>query len=157
LPPGASDPRASAIYQEVLDILSTAILAGDAPAYMARVPRPHPVETRAGTMVVETDAQMAALVHALHEGFAAVGATHYIRLATGARFTGPDEIEGAHRTNLLRNGTRLVPAYDNRMTLRRASDGLWRVVSAWHDIENCRLPFSLPSLTPVPRALEENR
>lgn len=133
------------IYQEVLDVLSRAILAGDGDTVLRLIPLPHAVRTMSGQIRIETAAEMIATVEGMQASLKGNGATDYIRIVDHAEFTGTDEITGEHTSHILRGGVRLVPPYRNQLTLRRAEDGTWQVSATSEVVADTRWPILLPN------------
>ena len=105
------------IYQEVLDVLSRAILEGDSDTVLRLIPLPHAVRTMSGQIRIATEAEMISTVEGMQASLKGNGATDYIRIVDEAQFTGENEIVGEHTSHILRNGVRLVPPYRNQLTL----------------------------------------
>ncbi|WP_298431203.1 hypothetical protein [uncultured Jannaschia sp.] len=140
------DPGAAReIYQAVLDILSPAILAGDATTVLTHIPLPHLVRTMSGTIRIETEDEMVSTVEGMCASLRGNGATDYIRIAKDAVFLDAEgtTIEGTHESHILRNGVRLVPPYLNRLTLKAAGD-IWQVASTSEVVADTRWPILLP-------------
>ena len=133
------------IYQEVLDVLSRAILEGDSDTVLRLIPLPHAVRTMSGQIRIATEAEMISTVEGMQASLKGNGATDYIRIVDEAQFTGENEIVGEHTSHILRNGVRLVPPYRNQLTLRRADDGTWQVSATSEVVADTRWPILLPN------------
>ncbi|MEQ8367263.1 MAG: hypothetical protein RIB61_11195 [Roseicyclus sp.] len=131
------------IYQELLDTLSAALLSGDHARFLAHIVTPHRMVTDTKTIhVPDLDS---ARVHfdRLSQSLRAQGITQYIRIASSARFDGPDQIRGEHISHMLRGAVPAAPAFGCEMQLI-CRDGVWGVLMSRHKARYLSWPELLP-------------
>lgn len=156
---GAWEMDAYAIYESLLDRVSTAVMQQDFQTYFSCISLPYVIRTHGGVFVVEREETSREMLVSLSEGLRARGVTHYERICRWAEFRSPSHIEGGHFTHVLRNGERILPPYASSQSLIR-SDGRWRVAESRYAVENTALPvtFPLPSdAADVPPAARDHR
>lgn len=123
--------------QQVLDVQSAALLAGDAKAMRDTVALPYRRVTSDLDLIIETEADAARGVTAFTASLQGLGVNHFIRLVTDAEYLNDHYLEGHYVTHALRNATAMVPSYDNRMVLR-LMDGQWRMVELVSNLSTAR-------------------
>lgn len=96
------------IYQEALNVVSEAVLAGDFERYAAMIDLPYLLHTGTADLLVSTPEDLRPTFTALHEGLKARGVTHYERVAREADYVARDRIEGWHHTHALTHGERIA-------------------------------------------------
>lgn len=130
------------IYQDWLDLTSSALMTGDVEGFASRCSLPFIMRTSGTETVLESIDDLrgdtANVVQALKD----LQVTNYIRLVKQARYIDEATIEGWHTTYALRNATAVTPTYGNRMILR-LMDGGWKVTEADHELSGNRLPLTL--------------
>ncbi len=141
-----------AIYQGILDRLSSAALHGDMATCLRLIRRPFRSSTLAVSEVIETEEALEAYMMSFTDWLRAQRATDYIRLARDAAYLSRDRIEGTHYTHVISGGQRVIPPYASRMTIVR-SDEVWQVAEAVHALANVRFPIRRPETTPRSEAL----
>lgn len=114
------------LYQDALNLVSAAVLAGDFDAYADRIDLPYLIHTSNARLLVESREALRPTFDALHDVLKSRGVTHYERLAREADFVDQDRIEGWHRTHLIANGESIKPPHVSRHTIvRRGRDWLF--------------------------------
>jgi hypothetical protein len=141
--------EAEVIYQRLLDQLSTAVINGDIATVVALFDLPFRLGTLNGSFILTTEADVADHALALNRTLRQLGATDYIRLASGARFLDPGRIEGTHVTHMMRRAERVIAPFPSRMVIVERAGG-WRVAQSVHALENHHLPFDIPRPAHVP-------
>ena len=144
-PERRKDPAALAIYQDHVDLLSRALIAGDFATFSARFAFPHVTQTRTDRFVIENAEQHARLFDSHVSGLRISGVTDLVRFADAAWFDSEDVILGAHTSHVMRDGVRLMGPYPNRLRLQRGPDNIWRETHSANGIENTAGVFSLVS------------
>lgn len=112
------------IYQEALDTVSQAVLAGDFFRYAAMIDFPYLVHTAKAELLVATTAALRPTFDALSQGLKARGVTHYERVAREADYAARDRIEGWHHTHILANCKPIAYPHAARHSLVRRGQ-LW--------------------------------
>lgn len=135
------------IYQDWLDVISAAMMAGEAETFADAVLLPFVMRTTAGVSVQETRAEVIADATNFMGALRSQGVTDYVRLVKRARYLREDVIEGWHRTHVLRRATNVVEPYGNRLILRRV-DGVWKVSESDHELSGKRVPEMLLRSSP---------
>jgi hypothetical protein len=134
-----------AIYQNALDAVSRAILAGDFDAYTAMIDLPYMVRTETADLLITTEAELRPTFDALHNGLLARGVTHYERVARLADYRNPNCIEGWHFTHMLKDGSRILPPRPARQAIVRRGD-VWRFSEARYPIDIDTWPMTESAL-----------
>ena len=124
-----TEEKASEIYQDLLDRICDAYFVGDFPAFKTAIHTPHTYSTEEKQHRIENDAQMEQAFNCFRDYLQGMGVTDFIRECTGAAFLAPNRIIGGHKSELLRNGTRLREPYTVWATLELL-DGVWKVTSS---------------------------
>lgn len=109
----------STIYQDALNIVSQAVLAGDFRRYVGMIDLPYLVHTATTDLLVTTTADLLPTFASLHEGLRDRGVTHYERVARSADFVDRDRIEGWHYTYMIADGQPVNCPYAASQTLVR--------------------------------------
>ncbi len=138
---------ATDIYQELLDILSDALLEGDFEKFLPHIMLPHVMQTLSGTLTMENEEELRRSFQGYSDSLKAHKVTNYIRLVDHAEFDGPDRISGEHTTHILHNANHLVPPYPNRFVFERQG-GVWRVAASVNAIANVTWPVLMPKVPP---------
>ena len=120
------------IYQDALNTVSQAVLAGDFDRYAAMIDLPYLVHTARAELLVTTTADLRATFDSLSQGLKARGVTHYERVARAADYAARDRIEGWHHTHILSNGDPVAYPHVSRQSLVRRGQ-LWLFSEAHYD------------------------
>lgn len=128
-----------AIYQQALDAVSAAVLAGDFGAYAARIDLPYLVHTEVARLLVPTVEDLRPTFDNLVRALRSRGVTHYERVAREADFAAPLRIEGRHFTHMIADGAHVAMPYEARQVLVRRGDG-WRFSEAHYPTRADRWP-----------------
>jgi hypothetical protein len=131
------------IYQNWLDVVTTAIMENDDETLLAWFGRPVVMRTADAEMLIETDEDLCKDFETLRWGLKTQGVTNYIRLVEKARYLSEDYIEGWHVSHMLRGAIAVVPPYRNRVVLHRDGE-IWRCTEADHQLSNGHFPIDLP-------------
>lgn len=129
------------LYQDALNVVSQAILAGDFDAYADRIDLPYLVHTQTARHLIQRRDDLRQTFQALHDSLAARDVTHYERVARAADYVDRDRIEGMHHTHLISHGERVNCPHVSRHTLVRRGD-LWQFSEAHYDIRADRWPVT---------------
>jgi beta-glucosidase/6-phospho-beta-glucosidase/beta-galactosidase len=134
---------ALAIYQDVLDRTSEALIAGDATVFLRHIHLPHRIITENGEF--EVPDMTTALRH--FDGFAsalsAQGVDSYVRSAKHAAFVEPGRILGRHVAHITSKGKLVTPAFENQMELELRG-GIWGARFVRHHARFVAYPDILP-------------
>ncbi len=142
-----------AIYQDALDIVSRAVLAGDFSRYAAMIDFPYLVHTADADLLVTTTADLRPTFDALHRGLTSRGVTHYERVARAADYVDRDRIEGWHHTHMLADGQAVNCAHASSQTLVRRGQ-LWLFSEAHYDaVKGDRWPLTFDNVFAAADAL----
>lgn len=128
------------IYQQALDVVSAAALAGDFAGYIAMIDLPYLVHTETARHLITKAEDLRATFDTMSRGLAARGVTHYERIAREADFVARDRIEGLHYTHIIANGERIAYPHAARQTLVRR-DEIWLFSEAQYPIKADHWPF----------------
>ena len=123
------------IYQNALNIVSEAVLAGDFFRYAAMIDFPYLVHTADADLLVTTTADLLPAFEAVHRGLTSRGVTHYERVARAADYAARDRIEGWHHTHILANGQPVTWPHAARQRLVRRGQ-LWLFSEAHYEMLN---------------------
>jgi hypothetical protein len=119
------------IYQDFLDRVSRALMAGDMSAIVACMAYPQDLRTNDGFLTVTSEKQMFDVVSDFRAFLMGLGTTDYHRVCDWAEADEADEtITGEHVTYVLRGGSFALPPIRSRMILRR-------IGGAWLGAGNC--------------------
>jgi hypothetical protein len=135
------------IYQDALNIVSDAVLAGDFATYAAKIDLPYLVHTNAAWLLVTTVADLRPTFDTLSKTLQELGVTHYERLAREADYVAPIRIEGRHFTYLIADGTPVARPHPVRMVLVCRA-GIWRFSEAHYPTEAASWPVPAHLLFP---------
>jgi hypothetical protein len=133
------------IYQNELNRVSQAILAGDFDSYADRIDLPYLIHTLNARLLVATRDDLRSTFQALHEALREQGVTHYERVARGADFVHRDRIEGWHQTHLISRGARVNYPHVSRHAIVRRGDA-WLFSEAHYQITADRWPVTKATL-----------
>lgn len=133
------------VYQEALNVVSQAVLAGDFDGYAARIDLPYLIHTDTARLLVVSRDDMRPTFHALHATLKDLGVTHYERVAREADYVDRDRIEGWHHTHLISNGEPVTCPHVSRHTIVRRGD-LWLFSEAHYRITADRWPVTREEL-----------
>lgn len=137
--------NALTIYQEALDAVSNAVLAGDFASYAAMIDLPYLVLTETAQLLVTTEAELRPTFDAVHNGLKARGVRHYKRLARKAEYVRPGRIEGWHNTHFLSETEFAAPSRWARQVIV-LRDGRWLFSQAQYPIRSDQWPLSEDAL-----------
>lgn len=110
------------LYQQALNRVSEAVLAGDFDRYADQIDLPYLIQTETAQLLVATREELRPTFLALHETLVAQGVTHYERVARTADHVDRDRIEGWHHTHLIAHGERLNLPHSSRHAIVRRGD-----------------------------------
>ncbi len=133
---------AMSLMQDVLDTQSRALLDGDVATMRTTLNTPYRRITMDVDLIVENEADLHAGVSAFSNSLRSLGVNQLIRLATDAEFINDQMIEGHYVTHALRNATKMVPSYLNRIVLQNV-DGVWRTIEVASEFESRGWPINL--------------
>lgn len=133
------------LYQDALDRVSAAVLAGDFDAYADRIDLPYLIHTSNARLLVENREALRPTFDALHDLLKSEGATHYERVARAAEFVGQDRIEGWHHTHLIANGESIKHPHVSRQVIVRRGRN-WQFSEAHYQIRADRWPVTRENL-----------
>jgi len=136
--PAQATSDALVLYQSHLDVVTTAFWAGDFDSVRTHFKLPAVMRMKDTARMIEDWTGLRALFEDHREGLSRMGATDYHRLATEARFVGPEQIEGCHLNYLVQGGSLVITPYLSRMVLVR-EEGTWRAHGIETDIANTEL------------------
>jgi hypothetical protein len=128
-----------AVYQEALDTVSAAVLAGDFEAYAARIDLPYLVHTEVARLLVQKVDELRPTFENLVRALKSRGVTHYERVAREADYASPHRIEGRHFTHMIANGNPVAMPHEARQVLVRRGD-VWRFSEAHYPTRADRWP-----------------
>lgn len=151
---------ATLIYQDVLDISSAAILAGDFDTYLAAIHLPYLLHFLDGDIVIDAASDLRPSFHTLSEGMARRGVSHYERVARDAHFQGSERIVGRHSTHMIAEGSRVQAPHAAEAALVRVDGGSWRFTEATYPLASHDWPLGEAAIfgnrlagTPIKRVL----
>jgi len=121
------------IYQDALNTVSQAVLAGDFLRYAAMIDLPYLVHTARAELLVSTTADLRPTFDTLSQGLKRRGVTHYERVARAADYAARDRIEGWHHTHILANGQPVTWPHAARQSLVRRGQ-LWLFSEAHYEM-----------------------
>lgn len=134
------------IYQDALDTVSQAVLAGDFCRYAAMIDLPYLVHTSQAELLITATAALRPTFDALSQGLKARGVTHYERVARAADYAARDRIEGWHHTHILADGQHICYPHASRHSLVRRGQ-LWLFSEAhYRMLDATRWPLSAADL-----------
>ena len=110
------------LYQDALNVVSEAVLAGSFDAYAAMIDLPYLIHTATADILVSTRDDLRPTFEALAQGLQARGVTHYERVARAAEYVARDRIEGWHHTHILVDGASIAYPHVAGHTLVRRND-----------------------------------
>lgn len=131
-----------ATYQEALDAVSAAVLAGDFSAYLERLDLPYLVRMADADVVLTDAGSLRPTFDALSGGLRRRGVTHYERVAREARFRRADRIEGRHFTHMIAGAERIAPPHAAAAALVRRDGGTWRFSEATYPLARADWPLT---------------
>ena len=134
------------IYQRLLDVLSDGVMKSDSMLVASYLARPFHMRTAKGWFPMNTFDDIEQVVSSMHLSFKIQGVTDYLRNASEANFTASGDIEGVHKTHILKNDRPLITGYESRMTLKKSGDD-WLVAEARHSIDNSKWPVAMPKVS----------
>ena len=121
------------IYQDVLNLASGAILAGDFPRFAVMVDFPYLVHTSQAYLLVNSADDLRPTFDTMSQSLKNRGVTHYERVARAADYTARDRIEGWHHSHILINGAHMSYPYAAHHCLVRR-DQRWLFSEARYDM-----------------------
>ncbi|MDW3224814.1 MAG: hypothetical protein R8G34_18350 [Paracoccaceae bacterium] len=134
---------AMVIYQEVLDVLSDAIMTGDAATALARTKLPHLRRTLSNETIVETEEDLITGLLTFGDALKGQGTTNLVRLVVEAEFLSENYITGYHMTHTLQDAKPVMASYANRMVLIR-DKGVWKMLEVDSMLNNLHWPIYIP-------------
>jgi hypothetical protein len=129
------------LYQQALDVVSRAVLAGDFAGYLAMIDLPYLVQTNTANIVLTTPEDLRGTFDVLHQGLRKRGVTHYERVAREADYVGTNRIEGLHFTNMIANGERIAAPHGSQQSLVRRG-AIWRFSEARYPFSDASWPWT---------------
>lgn len=143
------------IYQDALNLVSQAVLAGDFDAYAAMIDLPYLVHTQDRDLLVTTIGDLRPTFLALHDGLKVRGVTHYERVARSAEYVDRDRIEGWHHTHMLAQGMAVNQPHMSRQTIVRRGER-WLFSEAHYDaVRGDRWPLTFADVFAAADALSK--
>ena len=137
-----SSSDAMAIYQRLLDTISTALLAQDVETIRAHVKLPYVRRTLTAEAIVETEEDLAQGMLAYARSLTNLGVNSYISLASEAEFLSPHYIQGFHVTHALKNATRVIRSFSNRCIIQN-DRGVWKLMEHDSALKSTTWPFNM--------------
>lgn len=128
------------IYQEALDLVSSATLSGDFERYLTMIDLPYLIHTETSRFLISEGEDLRATFTTVARGLAAREVTHYERIARTADFVDRNRIEGHHYTHLIADGERITHPHASRHAIVRRGDR-WLFSEAHYAIKADRWPF----------------
>jgi hypothetical protein len=128
------------IYQQALDIVSAAALAGDFDRYLTMIDLPYLIHTETSRFLISDGEDLRTTFTTVARGLAARGVTHYERIARTAEFADRDRIEGLHYTHLIADGERITHPHASRHAIVLRGNR-WLFSEAHYPIKADRWPF----------------
>jgi hypothetical protein len=119
------------LYQQRLDAVSQAALAGDFDAYADTIDLPYVIRTATGDHVLRTRDALLPGFRTVHDGLVRRGVTHYERVARQADYRQADRLDGRHYTHLIAGGVRVAAPWLAGHTLVRRGDR-WLFSAAYY-------------------------
>lgn len=110
------------LYQEALDKVSAAVLAGDFAAFLAMFDLPYLLQTDTKRVLATSGDDLYPDFLDLHHELKARGVTHYERVARRADYVARNRIEGWHHTHQIAHGIRVAAPCSGRETLFLRAD-----------------------------------
>lgn len=139
----ADDPKAKAIYQEHLEVLSSALIANEFDRFAEHIQLPHRITTETETFDIVDATELRLTFDGFVRRYTDRGLTALVRVVTSARFITENEIVGTHRSHQLQGDRRVVQPYPNRVRLQRTADGKWRETHCANAVLNTSEDFRL--------------
>jgi hypothetical protein len=133
------------IYQQALNLVSDAVLAGDFDTYADQIDLPYLIHTETARHLVTTREDLRPTFLALHQALMSEGVTHYERVAREADYVQRDRIEGWHHTHLISNGERVNYPHVSRHAIVRRGDR-WLFSEAHYPIRANSWPVTRDAL-----------
>jgi len=130
---------ALSIYQQVLDILSDALLDGDANAFRRYIHLPHSIVTEEFSVTLETEDELRVQFIGFTAALGNLRVDDYTRTARTATFEGPDRIVGTHVSYLTEHGKLVVPEFEGSIILEKRI-GQWGCVQILHHMRYASWP-----------------
>jgi hypothetical protein len=128
------------IYQQALDVVSNAVMAGDFDTYTAQIDLPYLILTYNGRHLITRAEDLRQTFETLSRGLAMRGVTHYERVAREADYVGRDRIEGRHFTHFIAHGERVLHPKAVRQTIVRRGEN-WLFSDVCYPIDAPVWPF----------------
>lgn len=145
---------ATAILQDYLDEIGTAVMEERFEDYAALVDLPLSILTSAANITIATLDDLQDGFDDFVEMIHSRDITRMVRPVKVANRLDPDQIVGVYETRLM-NGARLVlPSFYSKMWLRRC-DGIWKAGRIHNTTNEARWPLLLTRLAPHPWTPEE--
>ncbi|WP_193140560.1 MULTISPECIES: hypothetical protein [unclassified Meridianimarinicoccus] len=129
------------IVQTWLDRVSDTFFQDDFDGFAAAIDLPFVLTTQASRTVLTSRDDLRAGFDAWVKMIRGHRATHLIRTAREVQQITPNLITATYDSEMLRNGTRLVPGFSSWMMLVRR-DGVWLSDQLISGVVNARYPFS---------------
>lgn len=131
------------IFQDWLDRVGDAVVAGDFETYAAAVALPFTLITEASTISVPDESALRAGFDTYRVMLDAQRVTHMVRTASDVCAMGPGLILGNYTTHLMSNALPVVPPFISAMTLRD-ENGVWKASMIVNSTSNAKWPIDLP-------------
>lgn len=141
---GANDRLAQSIYQDLLEKINAALLAGNFSKYGSYFALPHIVETFEGRTTISTEEELEALFDGMRHRLEMTNVTGLTRDCTMAQFINEETIRGCHETRLITDQSVILNSYPALSTLLLL-DGQWKVKNSQYASSNIPLPVDLKS------------
>ncbi|MGB3245008.1 MAG: hypothetical protein WBB25_10765 [Sulfitobacter sp.] len=122
---GQSDDAAKAIYQDLLDRITTSYWDNDFDGLTKMIRVPHKVSSFGPVVPINTRSDLRGLFDNIRGYLLKNAITQYHRACLAAQFNSADEIEGMHETRLLVGAQLFEDPYPVKSVLRRIDDVWW--------------------------------
>lgn len=130
------------IYQQALDTVSAAVMAGDFAAYLDMIDLPYLIRMVDADIILSSAAELEPSFRTLSRGLASNGVTHYERVAREAQFQRSDRIVGRHFTHMIARGDRIQPPHAAAAALVRRDANAWRFTEASYPLDAAGWPLA---------------
>ncbi|MGP6089528.1 hypothetical protein [Antarctobacter jejuensis] len=135
----AASTAAEAVFQSVLDKVTTAYLEDRSDILLNMVQFPLFVQGSRSTQVMTAPEDLLPDFRRYRTQFLVHRVTVVVRRVTHAEQVGNRRIQGGYRTHILSGEQLVVPSYDSAMTLEQGEDLNWRMTSVIHPMGHLTL------------------
>ncbi|QBY01508.1 hypothetical protein E2K80_12885 [Rhodophyticola sp. CCM32] len=117
---------AKAIYQNLLDKVSEALLANDVEAFLIHSAIPHYIETETEKLLIATEQDVRDKFQIWSLTLRSKGVTDYARMCSEAAYVTPTRILGSHTSQFLHGPVVITPSFPSSLELGN-HNGQWKV------------------------------